>query len=165
MAQINEISRRTTIIEGSEAQINEIRNKLHDLGIDIQDHLFLELKQTQSSNISIAIKQETLPKSQPEKPPEAAKVEQPKPASNPLSDYPISKTGNGFRISIPDKDIDKMKQFFGGKNRKPCDDPNSESKFFMVNKLPNIDFSVFPENGKSDEENHTTALKLLGLLQ
>ena len=158
MAFVNEFGRRITIIEGNEAEINEIRAKLNELGIDIINTQFLELKnkdlntKTPSSQPQVNNKIETAPTSNENSENEA------------LNKYNIQKAGDNYKIPIYDSDIEKIKEFFGKKKRKAIKEEGTQSNFFFVLCNQFVEYSLFPNNNKSTNENHLTALKMLNLV-
>lgn len=91
MADIVKIGKKSTIIEGTEAQINEIRQKLHDLGFNFENYQYIELKPIDNTpkhsnqalvfKMSPAVQQQ--PAAQPAQNPQPAQKSQPKPTPKP----------------------------------------------------------------------------------
>lgn len=185
MAQIVNVGRKSTIIEGSESEINEIRQKLHDLGFNFDNCQYIELKEV-SNAYSPQPQPSPAPQKAPEpqkssapqqspapqKAPEPQKNSAPQETSTPQSSsqessfpYKITPINNGYSILIPQSKLDAVTSLFHQKKRLKKDDPNDKNiSYFFAFKPPNIEFSVYPND--SPDENHKieVALKLLSLI-
>ncbi|KAK8833819.1 hypothetical protein M9Y10_009249 [Tritrichomonas musculus] len=167
MAQIVNVGRKSTIIEGSESEINEIRQKLHDLGFNFDNCQYIELKE-----VSNAYSPQPQPSPAPKKAPEPQKSSAPQETSTPQSSsqesafpYKITPIKSGYSILIPQSKLDAVSSLFHQKKRLKKDDPNDKKiSYFFAFKSPNIEFSVYPND--SPDENHKieVALKLLSLI-
>ena len=143
MAQIVQVGKKSTIIEGSEAELNEIRQKLHELGFNFDNYQYIELK-------------ELSPKPQPKS--------QPKPQKS----YEITKIENGFKILIPDSKLSQITSKFpvvnGHTKRLRMDNPTVKGGYlFFALKSPYVEFSIYPQES-DDKKVIDIALQLLSLV-
>lgn len=138
MAQIVQISKKATIIEGSQSEIDEIRKKLHDLGFNFENYQYIELKvdEKPTSNISFLNNQQnptpapqpkpasvSKPSSEPKPAPQPKPASEPKPAPEPKPaenkpapqsgfSYEVTPIEGGYQIFIPQSKMDQVLKNF-----------------------------------------------------
>lgn len=123
----------TTRVEGSKEQLEELRGKLHDLGISINDGLYLEL---------IAVPQEI---------------------NDLKQKYNISKTNTGISLYVPNEQISQIDSFFNSKNTKQLYFPGGYAKYDFTREGNKISVSLPNDCPLPESRLIINSLKLLKL--